>query len=63
MAGPIGAAVNIFTIYHFYTLCSFFQAYSDTTIEEMKEMKAKGGLELAGINSYSYNFQVEGGAR
>jgi NOL1/NOP2/fmu family ribosome biogenesis protein len=29
----------------------------------MKEMKAKGGLELAGIHNNNYHLQVEGAAR
>ena len=29
------------------------QAYSENTIEEMKDMKAKGGLELAGSPPHS----------
>jgi hypothetical protein len=28
----------------------------------MKEMKAKGGMELAGINNYSCNFHIKAGA-
>ena len=31
----------------------FVQAYSENTIEEMKDMKAKGGLELAGSLPHS----------
>jgi hypothetical protein len=54
--------INFLLLFNFYTFCFFCQAYSDTTIEEMKEMKAKGGLELAGINNYRYNFQDEGSA-